>query len=59
MDVKINTVPHEGTSLEYNVIGWVLDFYFLAGPTPKYVARQYSEVVGKPTLLPYLGFGFH
>lgn len=59
MDIKINDTA--GTSLEYNVIGGVLDFYFLAGSTtdPTEVARQYAEVVGAPAEVPYWSFGFH
>lgn len=59
MDVKINDTA--GTSLEYNVIGGVLDFYFLAGSTtdPTEVARQYAEVVGTPAEVPYWSFGLH
>jgi len=60
MDIKINDVPG-GTTLEYNVIGGVLDFYFLAGSEtdPTEVARQYAEIVGKPAEMPYWSFGFH
>ncbi|KAI1267994.1 putative alpha-glucosidase [Xylariaceae sp. FL1019] len=57
MDIKINDT--NGQYLEYNVLGGVLDFYFLAGPTPVDVARQYSEVVGKSAMMPYWGLGFH
>ncbi|KAK4495387.1 hypothetical protein PRZ48_013718 [Zasmidium cellare] len=57
MNYKIN--DDEGQYLEYDLLGGVLDFYILAGPTPVEVAEQYSEVVGKPALMPYWGFGFH
>ncbi|GLB35686.1 putative glycosyl hydrolase 31 family protein [Lyophyllum shimeji] len=59
MDIKITNSG--GTSLEYNVIGGVLDFYFLAGSTtdPTAVARQYAEVVGTPAEVPYWSFGLH
>ncbi|KAK1071370.1 hypothetical protein LTR33_010476 [Friedmanniomyces endolithicus] len=46
-----------GQYLEYNIIGGVLDFYFLAGPSPVQVAQQDSEVVGKSAMMPYWGFG--
>ncbi|EIW82144.1 glycoside hydrolase family 31 protein [Coniophora puteana RWD-64-598 SS2] len=61
MDVKINDTEGKGTTLEYNVIGGVLDFYFLAGSEtdPTEVARQYAEVVGTPAEVPYWSFGFH
>jgi alpha-glucosidase len=56
MDIKLT----DG-ALEYNVIGGVLDFYFLAGSTsdPIAVARQYAEIVGTPAEVPYWSFGFH
>ena len=59
MDIKLSRVG--GTSLEYNVIGGVLDFYFLAGSEsdPSAVARQYAEVAGFPAEVPYWSFGFH
>lgn len=66
MDIKINsTISDDGsanaTSLEYNVIGGVLDFYFLAGSEtdPAEAARQYAEVVGLPAEVPYWSFGLH
>ena len=62
MDIKINDTEHPGqTTLEYNVIGGVLDFYFLAGSQtdPSEVARQYAQVVGLPAEVPYWSFGFH
>ncbi|KAL3478667.1 glycosyl hydrolases family 31-domain-containing protein [Aspergillus californicus] len=58
MDIKIN--QSDGNQfLEYNLLGGVLDFYFLAGPTPKEVSMQYAEVAGLPAMVPYWGFGFH
>ncbi|KAF8496801.1 alpha-glucosidase [Russula emetica] len=44
MDVKVRGDGESATSLEYNVIGGVLDFYFLAGSEtdPAEVARQYG-----------------
>ncbi len=48
-----------GTYLEYNTVGGVFDFYFLAGPSPKDLSVQFADVVGKPALMPYWGFGFH
>lgn len=60
MDIKI-VEDGESGSLEYNTIGGVLDFYFLAGSEtdPTEVARQYAEVVGTPAEVPYWSFGLH
>lgn len=49
----------KGQYLEYALLGGVLDFYFLAGPSPVAVAQQYSAVAGLPAMMPYWGFGFH
>ncbi|THH14414.1 hypothetical protein EUX98_g9614, partial [Antrodiella citrinella] len=59
MDIKIDDT--NSTSLEYNVIGGVLDFYFLSGSEtdPTEVARQYAEIVGTPAEVPYWSFGLH
>ncbi|KAI1162801.1 glycoside hydrolase family 31 protein [Nemania serpens] len=59
MDIKINNTAKEGQYLEYNTLGGVLDFYFVAGPTPIDVAQQYAGIVGLPTEMPYWGLGFH
>ncbi|KAF2470215.1 alpha/beta-glucosidase agdC [Lindgomyces ingoldianus] len=57
MDIKINN--DDGQYLEYNVLGGIIDLYFLAGPGPYDVAREYSEISLKPAMMPYWGFGFH
>jgi alpha-glucosidase len=58
-NIIINNDNGANQYLEYNVLGGVLDFYFLSGPSPVQVSQQYSEVVGKSALMPYWGFGFH
>lgn len=60
MDIKLNETA-SATTLEYNVIGGILDFYFLAGSEsdPTEVARQYAAVVGTPAEVPYWSFGTH
>lgn len=57
MNYKID--DSDGTYLEYDLLGGVLDFYFVAGPTPVEASIQYSEIVGKSAMQPYWGFGFH
>ena len=59
MNININQTESGDQYLEYNTIGGVLDFYFLAGPKPSDVSRQYAEVVGLPAMMPYWAFGFH
>ena len=57
MEVKINDT--DGQYLEYNILGGVLDFYFLAGPTPVEVSQQYAATVGHSAMMPYWGLGYH
>jgi alpha-glucosidase len=52
MDIKIAKTDQGDQYLEYNTIGGILDFYFLAGPTPGEVSKQYAEIVGVVSLLP-------
>ncbi|KAJ9298850.1 CAZyme family GH31 [Paecilomyces variotii] len=59
MDVKINKTDDGEQYLEYNTLGGIFDFYFLAGPTPKEVSTQYAGVVGVPAMQSYWTFGFH
>lgn len=50
MDININ--DHNGQYLEYNTIGGVIDLYFMAGPLPFDVAREYSEITEKAAMMP-------
>jgi alpha-glucosidase len=59
MDVKINNTESDGQYLEFNMLGGIVDLHFMAGPSPLEVSQQYSEIVGKPTLMPYWSFGLH
>ncbi|PHH79053.1 hypothetical protein CDD83_3898 [Cordyceps sp. RAO-2017] len=59
MDVVINKTADGEQYLEYNTLGGVLDFWFIDGPSPVEVAREYADIVGKPAMQPYWSLGFH
>jgi len=59
MDVIVDKTAGDEQYLEYNTLGGVLDFYFVAGPSPVEVAQQYASVVGLPAMMPYWSLGFH
>lgn len=59
MDVKINRTADDGQYLEYNVLGGVIDLYFLAGKTPTDVSKEYAQVAGLPAMHSYWALGFH
>lgn len=58
MDIMINKDARGKQYLEYNTLGGILDFYFMAGPGPVEVVKQYGQVSGLPALQPYWGLGF-
>ncbi|KAI9643773.1 hypothetical protein NHQ30_007122 [Ciborinia camelliae] len=59
MDIMINNTNGKDQYLEYNTLGGVFDFYFLAGPDPIALSQQYAETVGLPAMMPYWSLGFH
>uniref|UniRef100_G1SDA0 Sucrase-isomaltase, intestinal n=1 Tax=Oryctolagus cuniculus TaxID=9986 RepID=G1SDA0_RABIT len=54
MDVTFQPTP----ALTYRTTGGVLDFYVFLGPTPELVTQQYTEVIGRPVMVPYWSLGF-
>ncbi|XP_017791091.1 PREDICTED: lysosomal alpha-glucosidase-like [Habropoda laboriosa] len=55
MDVMLQPSP----AITFRTIGGIFDIYFLLGPSPADVIKQYSTIVGKPFLPPYWSLGFH
>ncbi|ELK13786.1 Maltase-glucoamylase, intestinal [Pteropus alecto] len=54
MDVTFQPTP----ALTYCTTGGVLDFYVFLGPTPELVTQQYTELIGRPVMVPYWALGF-
>ncbi|XP_063061397.1 sucrase-isomaltase, intestinal [Engraulis encrasicolus] len=54
MEVTIQPAP----AVTYRTIGGVLDFYVMLGDSPEAVVREFTELVGRPTIPPYWAFGF-
>ncbi|XP_036102238.1 putative maltase-glucoamylase-like protein FLJ16351 [Molossus molossus] len=54
MDVTFQPTP----ALTYRIIGGILDFYVVLGPTPELVTQQYTELVGRPAMPSYWALGF-
>lgn len=43
--------------VQWRVVGGLLDFYFLMGPTPNKVMEQLTSIIGRPVMPPYWSMG--
>uniref|UniRef100_A0A0N5ARH1 P-type domain-containing protein n=1 Tax=Syphacia muris TaxID=451379 RepID=A0A0N5ARH1_9BILA len=53
---EVTTGPN--SHFVYRTIGGILDIFFLPGPTPEEVVKQFEMLVGKPFMPAYFALGF-
>lgn len=55
VEVGVNPVP----AVVFRGVGSLWDIRIMAGPTPRDVSRQYTQMVGRPAMPPYWALGYH
>jgi alpha-glucosidase (family GH31 glycosyl hydrolase) len=55
MDVSLGS---DG-EVTFSSIGGLVDLYVFSGSTPANVVDQYTQIVGRPGMMPYWSLGFH
>ncbi|KAI3380902.1 hypothetical protein SNEBB_002421 [Seison nebaliae] len=45
-------------ALTFRFVGGIIDLFIFTGPKPEDVIKQYQQVIGRPTLIPYWSLGF-
>lgn len=55
LEVSVLPIP----AVVFRGVGTLWDLRIMAGPTPRDVTRQYTGMVGRPTMPPYWALGYH
>jgi alpha-glucosidase (family GH31 glycosyl hydrolase) len=50
---------HNGTTINYKMVGGVIDLYLFHTADPQYIIRKYHSVIGRPYLPPIWAMGLH
>ncbi|MGF0117633.1 alpha-xylosidase [Promicromonospora sp. Marseille-Q5078] len=55
--VSLEVASEVNTRVQFSVAGQALEYYVVAGPTPKDVLRRYTALTGRPARVPAWSFG--
>lgn len=59
MSPVIRTNKNGRTVLSYISNGGMIEMYFIFNSRPKHIIDRYLDMVGRPTLPPFWGLGWH